>query len=98
MKRVDANQSRVVKALRAVGCKVEPRLSQLGKGVPDLLVSSPKKGWLVIEVKNGELPPSKQKLTPDELEWQEKMRPGRVIVVKNEQEALMAVGAYDSQH
>jgi hypothetical protein len=67
-RRVDDNQTDLVKVFRALGCTVEPRLSQLGKGVPDLLVS--KDGWtVVVEVKDGAKPTSERRLTDKEAEW-----------------------------
>lgn len=37
-KRVDANQSEIVAALRAIGCTVQD-LHEVGRGVPDIMVS-----------------------------------------------------------
>jgi hypothetical protein len=67
--RTDANHSAVVGALRACGCEVES-LAGLGKGVPDLLAyhRSTKRLFLV-EVKNGELPPSERQLREKQVEW-----------------------------
>jgi hypothetical protein len=40
----------------------------VGQGVPDLLVGLRGKTYLM-EIKDGQKPPSDQKLTPDQLEW-----------------------------
>jgi hypothetical protein len=65
--RIDANQSSVVNALRAEGVSVLS-LAPMGGGVPDLLCSRRNRTWLV-EIKNGALVHSKQKLTPMEFEF-----------------------------
>ena len=62
--RVDANQKQVVLNLRQLGCKVLI-LSMVGKGCPDLLIGYNGRLTLV-ELKDGDKPPSKQKLTEDE--------------------------------
>lgn len=87
--RVDANQNEVVAALRAVGCNVAIT-SSLGSGFVDLVVFRPATGLLrLIELKDGSKPPSKQKLTPDEVEFARKFP---VWVVRNVAEALAAMG------
>ncbi len=62
--RIDANQPAIVKALRQVGCSVLV-LSQLGDGAPDILVGRAGRNYL-LEIKDGERPPSERKLTKDE--------------------------------
>ena len=87
--RTDQNQAAIVAALRQVGCSVLP-LHAVGKGCPDLLVA-----WgedcLLIEVKDGDKPPSARKLTPDQIDFHASWR-GRIAVVCNVREALEAVG------
>lgn len=62
--RVDANQAEIVRVLRACGCPVRV-MSDVGRGFPDLLVG--RRGVFVLfEVKDGEKPPSKRRLTKDE--------------------------------
>ena len=88
-KRVDANQPDIVAALRRAGCSVQS-LAMVGHGVPDLLVG--RHGDLfLLEVKDGAKPPSKQKLTQDEIEWIAKWDT-TVFIVTSTEEALMAVG------
>jgi len=89
--KTDTNQSAIVAALRTVGCSVLP-LHSVGKGCPDLLVASAPYGEMVlIEVKDGDKPPSARKLTPDQVEFHATWR-GRIAVVCNVKEALEAVG------
>lgn len=67
---MDRNHGEIVAALRAVGCKVQS-LAQIGGGVPDLLVGTPppRRVLVLLEVKDGDKPPSQKKLTPQETEW-----------------------------
>lgn len=64
---VDDNQKQVVAAFRKFGCSVQI-LSDVGKGVPDLMVGHSGVNHLV-EIKDGAKPASKRKLTPDQQEW-----------------------------
>jgi hypothetical protein len=86
--RIDANQSAIIKALRDAGASVQP-LHTVGSGCPDILC-----GWrgtnLLIEVKDGEKPPSARQLTPDQAVWHRDWR-GKVYVVKDVDEALMVL-------
>ena len=75
--------------LRLVGCTVQ-HLHTIGKGCPDLLVGHQGKNY-VLEIKDGELPPSARRLTADEKDWHENWR-GEVHVVSNVREALAAIG------
>lgn len=83
--KVDRNQAEIVLELRRAGASVQP-IHTLGQGVPDLLVGFQGKNF-ILEVKDGERPPSEQKLTPDEAEWHRKWR-GEVAVVTDIWEAL----------
>lgn len=87
--KVDGNHTAVVKALRQIGATVQS-LADIGKGCPDLLV-----GWrgrtVLLEVKDGSLPPSKRALTPDEVAWSVAWQGSPVIVVYNPEEAVRAV-------
>lgn len=88
--RVDANQSAIVDALRAVGASVQS-LAMVGRGVPDLLVGFRAQNWL-LEVKDGGKPASARRLTPDETAWHDGWR-GQVATVASIEEALHAIGA-----
>ena len=68
-KRTDNNQKAIMAALRKIGCSVFDTHT-LGKGFPDLAV-----GWVdkqgrrrtvLMEIKDGDQPPSRNKLTTDE--------------------------------
>jgi hypothetical protein len=89
--RTDANQKQIVEALRKLGYSVEVT-SQVGKGFPDIIVGGIHKAtgkranWL-LEIKDGSQPPSKRKLTPDEVLWHERWR-GIVFVVNSVEEAI----------
>lgn len=91
-RRTDSNQSVIVKALREVGATVAPT-HELGKGFPDIVVGFRGINWM-IEIKDGNKPPSKRKLTPDEVEWHALWR-GQVAVVNSVDEALKLIGAID---
>lgn len=86
--RIDANHGEIVKALRGVGASVQS-LADLGKGAPDLLVGFRGRNWL-FEVKDGSLPPSRQKLTLDEKKWRNSWR-GHYAVATSPDEALREI-------
>jgi hypothetical protein len=77
--RVDENQGRVVAALRALGASVAIT-SGAGNGLPDLLVGFHHETFL-LELKDGDKPPSAKKLTPAEQHFVEhwKGRPVKII-------------------
>lgn len=87
--KIDANQPDIVAALRAIGASVQS-LAATGKGVPDLLV-----GWrgqtYLIEVKDGALPPSARKLTPDQEAWHAAWTGKPVTVITCVDSALAAL-------
>ena len=88
---VDRNQAEIVDALRAVGARVEC-LHGVGGGVTDLLVLFRGDLWL-LEVKDGDKPPSERKLTPAQVCWHREFANPNLHVVCNVQEALDAIGA-----
>jgi hypothetical protein len=88
--RTDANQTRIVNALRDVGASVAIT-SGAGDGLPDLLVGF-RGDTFLLEIKDGDKPPSKRKLTRDE-QWFVDHWTGRpVVIVTDEAEALRALG------
>jgi Holliday junction resolvase len=87
--KVDENQSTIVAALRVVGCSVLP-LHAVGQGCPDLLVAR-NGDMILLEVKDGNKPPSRRTLTPDQVEFHAAWR-GRIAVVCSVREAMEAVG------
>jgi hypothetical protein len=66
--RTDGNHTRIVEALEGAGCRVLS-LASLGRGVPDLLVCSPRGVLLLFEVKNPEQAPSRRSLRATQLLW-----------------------------
>lgn len=95
--RIDANHRAIVRALRDVGCYVEPRLARIGGGCPDLLVC--RQGvWRVAELKDGSKPPSEQQLTPAEQVWHAEalmIGGGKVEIWRSADEALAGVMQHD---
>ena len=89
--KVDANQEQIVQALRAAGAVVQT-LAAVGKGVPDLLVGYQGK-TLLLEVKDGNKPPSERKLTEDQIKWHGAWRGGPLAVVDGPEAALRMLGA-----
>lgn len=63
--KVDANQKKIVKSLRGIPGVSVAITSQLGSGFPDLVIGYKKVNYL-IELKDGDKPPSARKLTADE--------------------------------
>jgi hypothetical protein len=88
-KRVDDNQSKIVKALRAEGWTVA-HLHTVGKGCPDLLVGLTKYGVkynFLLEVKDGS---KSWKLTPDQVIWHYNWQ-GQVDVVTSPENAVETI-------
>lgn len=86
-KRVDDNQTKVVKALRQCGFSVAIT-SSIGKGFVDLVIG--KNGVnLLVELKDGEKPPSARKLSEDEELFHAAWR-GKVIIANNIDDILKA--------
>lgn len=87
-RRTDGNQGSLVAYLRTLGCSVEV-LSDVGRGVPDLLVGLCGVNALA-EVKDPAQPLSARRLTPDQAEWHRAWR-GQVTVLETEDDALALV-------
>ncbi len=87
--KVDENQSEIVAGLRAVGASVKP-MHSVGDGFPDLAVGYRDLNYF-IEVKDGSKPPSRRKLTPDQVKFHSEWR-GQIAVVKNLDEAFAVIG------
>lgn len=93
--KVDDNQRAIVAALRGIGCSVQS-LAAVGKGCPDLLVGYMGMN-LCLEVKDGNKPPSKRKLTDYQEEWHAGWR-GDAAVVENVEQAIEAVTKRHRNH
>lgn len=86
--KTDANHAALMKDLRAVGICCHS-LHAVGKGFPDLVCGF--RGInVLLEIKDGSLPPSARKLTADEVKWQESWG-GQVAVVNNSEQAIHIV-------
>lgn len=84
--KTDDNQPDIVKALRDAGAWVQPIHQPY-----DLLVWF--RGlWHVLEVKDGDKPPSQQFLTPDQLKTLAALRCSGVKLVRDINEAFAAIG------
>ena len=88
--KVDANHTQVVMALQAAGATVQS-LAAVGQGVPDLLVGFQGK-TLLMEVKDGQKPPSHRRLTEQQITWHGAWRGGPIAVVDGVEAALRALG------
>ena len=89
--RRDGNHTEIRQALRRVpGCRVFDT-ADVGSGFPDLVV-----GFMgvirLLEVKDGSLPPSARKLTPDERKFHAAWEHLPVHIVNSVDEALTAIG------
>ncbi len=88
--RTDANQQQVVGDLRVLGFSVAVT-SALGNGFPDLVVgyrdAAGDERNLLVELKDGDKPPSKQVLTADEFRFREKWA-GRIITARTVDEIV----------
>lgn len=78
--KVDANQQEIVKQFRDLGCSVHP-LHMVGKGFPDIIIAKAGVNVLV-EIKDGDKPPSARKLTTDEQVFHESWQ-GQIAIVEN---------------
>jgi hypothetical protein len=89
VKRVDQNHGDIVQGLRAIGASVQS-LASLGKGAPDIAVGFRNQNYF-FEIKNGEMPPSKRRLTTAEEVWHETWR-GQISVIHTLEDALEMIG------
>jgi hypothetical protein len=84
--RIDANHEQVVSALRACGASVQS-LAGVGHGVPDLLVGF-QGHTILMEVKDGNKPPSARRLTEDQIDWHSSWRGGPLAIVDGAEAAI----------
>jgi len=83
--RIDENQNDIVAALRKAGATV--RVISQGEGIPDLLVGF-RGETILLEVKDGNKPPSARTLTPAEKKFFDEWEGGLCMVVKSVEDAL----------
>lgn len=86
--KVDSNQKEIVSAFREMGCTVQ-HLHTVGMGCPDIVVGLHGVN-LLVEIKDGSLPPSGRKLTRDEQGWHNLWR-GQVCVIESVADAANLV-------
>jgi hypothetical protein len=83
---LDANQTDIVDELLKHNNVSVFSLAGVANGCPDLLVGVSGRTYLV-EVKDGDKPPSKQELTPDQRKWFANWKGGMVMVLHSVDEA-----------
>ena len=83
--RKDGNHKDIILTFRSLGATVFDTAS-LGSGFPDCVVGM-RGNNVLVEIKDGSLPPSKRKLTPDELKFHDEWR-GKVVIINNIDEAV----------
>lgn len=90
--RVDENQPAIVAAFQALGASVQ-HLHMVGGGCTDLVIGY--RGVnLMVEVKDGDKPPSKQSLTPAQKVWHDAWR-GQVAIVNSVDAAIALLKSLD---
>lgn len=87
--RTDVNQAQIVSALRSAGCSVL-LLHAVGGGCPDILVAYHGR-MALLEIKDGNKPPSARKLTPAQVKFHATWN-GPIAIVKSIGEAYAAIG------
>lgn len=93
--KIDGNQNEIVDALRQIPkCNVLI-LSMVGGGCPDVAVGYRGRN-VFFEIKDPSKPPSKQRLTPDQVKWHSDW-PGEVYVIRTIDEALEVLGCTAKQ-
>ena len=88
--KVDDNQPQIVEWLCKAGATVQS-LAMVGRGCPDIVVGYRGQNYLM-EIKDGNKPPSARRLTPDQEHWHDSWA-GTVHVVEHPESALLIIGA-----
>lgn len=76
--RTDENQNGIVESLRGIPGVSVHITSQLGDGFVDIIVGYKGVNYLV-ELKDGNKPPSQRKLTDDEIAWHSKWKGQKAV-------------------
>ena len=87
--KVDDNQQEIVEALRKAGCSVAIT-SSAHDGFPDIVVGRANENYM-IEIKDGNKPPSRRKLTSKQVKFHSEWL-GQIDVAKDVEEAFKIVG------
>ncbi len=77
--RLDGSHAAIVAELEARGASVLS-LAGVGSGCPDLLIGY-RRRMALVEIKDGDKPPSKRRLTPDQAEFMLKWHGPPVLIV-----------------
>lgn len=86
--KTDRNHAEIMRALLDIGATVQD-LSAVGEGCPDLLVGYAGRNTL-LEVKDGNKPPSHRKLTPRQVYWHDCWRGQKAVVCSAEEAVYVA--------
>lgn len=89
-KRTDANQKEIVKGLRALPGVTVFCTHIVSDGFPDIIVGYEGRNYL-IEIKDGNKPPSARKLTKDEVKFHNEWT-GQVDIAENLDQAMDIIG------
>ena len=89
--RLDANHADIRAEFEKHGCSVVS-LASMGDGVPDFLIGVGLRNYL-LEVKDGDKPPSQRKLTPKEAKFAKTWK-GQWSVIESVSEVLTFVKAW----
>lgn len=84
--KTDANQKKIIDAMRVAGATVHS-LAGLGNGLPDLLVGY-KGCTILMEIKDGDKSPSRQKLTDYQVTFMSNWTGGPLAIVNDVESAL----------
>lgn len=91
--RVDSNQKEIVEGLRKIGASVLPT-HQL-KNAFDILVGFKGVNY-IMEIKDGNKPPSQRKLTPGEQKFKDSWKGGTYHVVESLEQAINIINELKS--
>ncbi len=94
-KRTDKNHAEIVKLFRQLGAAVADT-SACGGGFPDIVIQyvnriSHKMVTSLVEIKNSDMPPSKQALTPAQVKFHQQFR---CYIVKSKQDVYRLLGIH----
>ena len=86
IKRTDSNHAEIIKALRKIPNMSVFSTHEVGKGFPDIVIGYKGINYL-IEIKDGNKPPSARKLTDSEVKFHNDWK-GQIKIVNNLDEVL----------
>ena len=86
--RIDSNQHEIVESLLLTPGVIVHSLAGVANGVPDLLIGAQGVTHLV-EIKDGEKPPSHRSFTPDQQRWIARWTGSAVVVLTSATQARM---------